>query len=646
VGAETDLARSGLSKKDARLMRVREFTADAVKKLTGRIQVAAYQLPYFSPEGKLLDYYRLRFLKEITDLKTGKVLRYWQPPKTAPHAYLPPHVDWVKFLRGDDEVVFTEGEKKAAAGAKFLRRAVVGLGGVFSFRSRAHRLSLLPELVPLVKNRRVLVCYDAEPNLNPDVVRARLALTQALGHHGAEVWTVHLPLNGTGEKVGLDDFLVAHGAEAFDDLETVRAGEEAEFERLNQELAYIQESHGYYHLKTGALFQEPRRLAQGEFAPRVITVYDARGETTQKNAVMEWIKWPRRTQYTRLTYDPGKPTLLDGAYNTWPGWGVAPARGPVTLFTRLVAHLFEGALAAHREWFLRWLAYPLQHPGVKLYTMTLLFSLGEGVGKSLVGMHLGRIYGKNFKAIKAKDLHSSFNNWARHKQFILGDEVTGRDRQEDIDELKTIATQEMVSVNEKYQPTYELPDRSNYLLTTNRPAALMMAARDRRFFVHEITSEKFPERFFDEYDAWYRSDAGAAALFYHLLNLPLGGFSPRAEAPVTPHKREMARLAAMPVEYDVADLLSQPGQYLLDSPRDLYTAHELSQLLSAQGRGHHAVSVGRALKTAGVPSFFVKTTRGSVQVYAVRKRERWLRCGHRERATHYDPLLKERGGQP
>lgn len=639
--ALADLARSGLTARDSRLMRVRQLSPKAVEKLTGHA-TAAYQLPYFNTRGQAIDYYRLRFSEPVTDLRAGRELRYWQPPRTPPHAYLPPHVDWRAVLKDKDQsLVVTEGEKKAACGAKLLGRPVVGLGGVWSFMSRAQRMGLLPELVPLAEKRQVLLCYDQDPSPNPDVVAARQALAYALGRAGADTWLVQLPA-GRG-KVGLDDFLVEHGAAAFDDLDLVRAGEFAEFEKINAEVAVIVEAHALYHHATGALFQEPRRLAQVLYADRKVTVYSARGDAAQKNALAEWTQWPRRTTYQRLAYAPGKPRLNGGTLNVWPGWGAEPKRGDVRLFRRLIDRLFEGPQRAHSKWFLQWLSFPLQHPGAKLYTSVLFFSLAEGVGKSLVGETMGRIYGRNFAAIQAEHLHAPFNDWAKHKQFILGDEVTGRDRQEDIDHLKGIITRETIQVNQKYQALYTVPDLANYLLTTNRPAALMMAGRDRRFFVHEVTAEPLPDSFYREYDAWYRSAAGAGALFEWLLRVDLAGFNPHGLAPATLAKEEMTELASSPVEFDAAALLADPARWLLDSPRDLYTAHEVAALLSAQGQRSSAVAVGRALKALGCPRFFVKTARGTVKVYAVRRRDEWARAGHAELARHYNGSAGEGG---
>jgi hypothetical protein len=630
-----DLARSGLTAADARKMRVQALAPAATHTLTKRWSAPAYKIPYFDPSGRTLPYFRLRFLVPVEELATGKILRYWQPPKSAPHVYLPPQVDWTGVLNSKQDVMLTEGEKKAACASKILKVPCIGLGGVWSFGSKRLREPVSPDLAPFLKDRRVNLCFDTDPTPKPEVIAAEQVLVRAILRAGGDPWVVRLPLMQPDQKTGLDDFLVARGADAYEELTPERAGEDAELIRLNAEVCFIEARHAYYHLATQRLYSEPKRFAQTTYANRRVIVYGADGEPKEKNAFDEWRGWARRQAYRDLIYVPGAPKVHEGALNSWSGWGVSPKRGGVAPFQEFVRHLFIGAAPGHLDWFLSWLAYPLQHPGVKLYTSVLLYSRTEGVGKSLLGESMRKIYGDNFIAIKAEHLHSSFNGWVRHKQFILGDEVTGRDRKEDVDRLKNLITQERVVINEKYQEPYTLEDRANYLLTTNRGDALMMGGDDRRNFVHEITVDPLPDEFYTEYDAWYRSEAGAAALFYYLLNLDTGGFDPRAAAPRTAAKSEMSALASNPTEFDAQAFLAAPERILLGSPRDLYTAQELARLLDATGRTH-AVTVGRALAALGLTPMPIRTARGTLRVYAVRNYLKWKRADHHARAVHYD----------
>ena len=83
---------------------------------------------------------------------------------------------------------------------------------------------LIDDLAPIVwQGRPVLLCFDSDAATNPHVRRAEWALAEVLARKGAVVKIVRLPQGETGSdgkpaKVGLDDFLVAHGPAAFREL--------------------------------------------------------------------------------------------------------------------------------------------------------------------------------------------------------------------------------------------------------------------------------------------------------------------------------------------------------------------------------------------------------------------------------------------
>jgi putative DNA primase/helicase len=72
----------------------------------------------------------------------------------------------------------------------------------------------------------------------------------------------------------------------------------------------------------------------------------------------------------------------------------------------LIDYLLEGLDKAAKEWFFDWCAYPLQNPGVKMFSAVVIHGVVQGTGKTLVGLTLGRIYGDNYKEIKDDDLES------------------------------------------------------------------------------------------------------------------------------------------------------------------------------------------------------------------------------------------------
>lgn len=641
-----DLARSGLTAVDARVLRISALSPAQAKVLTKLGSRSAYKLPYFDLDGTPSTFLRVRFLGEASPVeqRDGKSLRYWQPPKSSPHLYFPPYIKWRAVLADPTETIYVvEGEKKAALGTKLLQRPVVGLGGIWSWGSRKAGISVVPDLVPfLAAGRKVVLVFDAEPVENADVTAAREHLANAVWQRGATPLILTLPLVDDA-KTGLDDFLLARGTEAFNAIVPLQTEYSQALLNLNSELCYIESHHAIYHPRTGTLFARTQQLTQLAYAHRKILSFDRAGNPVEKNLVAEWLGWAGRRSHSALAYDPGVgPITEKNELNVWPGWPLEPKRGPVTLFLELVDRFFEGVRAEERAWFLRWLAYPLQRPGTKLATATVLFSRDHGTGKTLLGQTMGRIYGQNYVVLNAEALHSPFNTWARHRQFVLGEELTGSERRADAERLKLLVTQERVTINAKFQPAYELPDRCNYLLTTNHADALNLDVYDRRFFVHEVVADKLPTSFFRSYDKWYRSDAGAAALFAYLLDLDVKGFEPLGAALLTRAKGEMQQLSDLPVDYLIKELLDAPERFLslAGKPveRDLFTPRELVTLIDPDGRRKFSEqAVAKALRRVGIRQLDVTRTKsGAVRLYALRNQERWVSAPHVARAKHYD----------
>ncbi len=637
-----DLKRSGLDKRDAQLMRVELLSSEQVKKLTGFTNAPAYKLPYLDHLGKLTKFCRLRFLTPVKLTRDKKPLRYWQPASTLPRAYFAPHLKWPAVISDAEKpIIITEGEKKAAAACK-VGLACVGLGGVWSWKSKTAGLPLLPELEVIAwSGRDVTIIFDSDVMENEQVQRALQSLSSELTKRGAVPHALVLPSLG-GEKTGLDDFIASRGHAELLHLEREPlTGQLAkELWSLNDELAYVEESEAILKLKTEKLLNKPT-LVTITYANRTVLAPDERGNVTTINLADAWLRWPLRRTHTRVTYEPGQARVTDkNEYNLWNGWGLEPVKGDITPWAQLMEYMFRSA-PEHLNWFLKWLAYPIQHPGTKLYTAAVILSLKHGVGKSLMGMTLGKIYGQHFSMISQEQLAGQYNELWSRSQFVLGDEITGSDRRRDADLIKNLVTRETITVNQKYQPSYVIRDCTNYLFTTNHPDAFFFDDNDRRFFVHEVAGDPLPQRFYDDYDRWFRRGNGPAALFHHLLeNISTADFNPRARAPFTSAKLTMASLSLSDHDAWARALREDPDSVLRIGgtviPRDLWTITELHALLDPK-KNLTENALARSLRRAGfdvLPP--TKTAHGMRRLWIVRNPDRWKTATHSQRAVEYE----------
>jgi hypothetical protein len=251
-----------------------------------------------------------------------------------------------------------------------------------------------------------------------------------------------------------------------------------------------------------------------------------------------WQRSDKRRTHTNVTFLPGGGSIVDNHINLWEGWGVEPAPGDIKPWTLMMDHIF-GTETVMRKWFEQWLAYPFQNPGAKMTTAAVLWSVKQGVGKSIIGETIGRLYGKHFRTITSGELHGPFNGWMKGCQFALGEENSSSDQRADANKLKFQITGETVLVNEKHQPAIELKNCANFLFTSNHADAFYLEDADRRFFIWEILAERMPTGFYADFIDWRDNQGGLSVLMHHLMTTDLTGFSPKDNAPVTEAKREM-----------------------------------------------------------------------------------------------------------
>lgn len=515
-------------------------------------------IPYFDLSGNKTQFYRYRYLKQPTytgfaAMAKRKPLKYTQPKSSLNELYLPPLVDWEEIAADSlKPILITEGEFKAASATLNTEYPCIGLGGVWSWKSTSRKMPMIPGFDLFNWDQRpVYIVYDSDAVTNPMVMQAENALAKALTELGAEPHIVRLPMGPENEKVGLDDYLIWKGEEGLEELlENSEVWESAkELHKLNEEVVYVRDPGLILRLDT-LQRMAPRAFIDHAFSTRVYyeeVVTKKSTKLEKKSAPREWIQWPNRAEVPRVTYAPGEGKITDKReLNIWPGWGLhgdlQPVKGDIRPWKDLLDFLF-GAQLESRQWFERWCAYPIQYPGTKMYTSSVMWGLRHGTGKSFIGYALGKIYGKNFTEIDDDILKASHNEWAENKQFVMGDEITTGDKRSASDRMKTMITRQLLRLNPKYIPSYTVPDVINYYFTSNHPDSFFLEDDDRRFFIHEVKGSPMPDKFYKEIEAWLGppniQGPGVPALFYHLLNLELGDFQATSRALMTSSKRNM-----------------------------------------------------------------------------------------------------------
>lgn len=224
-----------------------------------------------------------------------------------------------------------------------------------------------------------------------------------------------------------------------------------------------------------------------------------------------------------VVFDPTGEAKLPTHVNLFDRLPIEPADGPYSRIVEHITNLCNGDLNLF-DWVIRWLAYPLQHPGAKMRTALVLHGRTEGTGKTKLGQVMRRIYGRYAVSVGQPELQRDFNDWMSAKLLVLCEEVVSRaDRAHHQGMLQNLIANEKVQINTKNMPIREESNHANFIFFSNVQIPLLLNKTDRRYTVIKVETVHPPE-YFAAIDEELNSGGDAGFLKY-LLEVDLGDFN-------------------------------------------------------------------------------------------------------------------------
>lgn len=269
-----------------------------------------------------------------------------------------------------------------------------------------------------------------------------------------------------------------------------------------------------------------------------------------------WREWKRNGMKVARIDEVGfDPTDRDSNIlcNLWGGWPTTPKAGCCDRLLELLRHLCSLEASAEQlyQWVLRWLAYPLQHPGAKMRS-TLIFHGPQGAGKNLFFETYMAIFGRYGRVIDQSAIEDKFNDFASKALFLIADEVVARaDLWHIKNKLKGLITNEWIRINPKQIAAYHERNHLNLVFLSNEHMPAVIEAEDRRHCV-VWTPRSLSKAFYDGVSAELAA-GGREALHWHLLHLDLGDFDAHSKPPATRAKADVQELSAGSIERFVRD---------------------------------------------------------------------------------------------
>lgn len=623
---KSKLIESGLTLADGKKLEIEALSASQVARLQPHYrEVVGLFIPYFDTDGKLLDFHRIRYLEGVSDQSEGR--KYDGPSGHPPRAYFPRLTDW-KRIREHKEIALTitEGELKAACATK-LGIPTIGLGGVWNWKSKTLGLSFLPELEAFVwAERRVDLCFDSDIVVKPQVRAALYALARELARRGADLRLVMLPQEGE-EKVGLDDFLVAHGVEKYRDLERahIHTGE-AKIRDFLERYVMLKDYGTPYDLEEGRLFQTKQHFV--DLTSNQL-YQDPEGKERPLSGL--WYKSPQRLDTPGFFFDPSTPHRFvpERGINRYCGLAVEPRRGSVEPMLKVIDAVIG---KEHRAWFLQWLAYPLQFP-TKSKQSTCVYVWGpQGTGKSAIGYVMLDIYGKSTHGfeLSEEDVFGNWNDWLSSALFALCDELSFDGSKKSRSVFKRLVTGESAILSEKYQARTRIENRCNFYFTSNSSGGLPLeTVSNRRVFVAEVGKPPSKEYMTTVFDRWRKKENGPAHWLHYLLQqVDCSEYGPHRDAPTTEAEKAAIESSATSVELWLAEAMQAPPLNQSDvwTTRQLVGHYHLETGDQRSGIGAMGRAVSHHPETKRLKPTYLVPERLDQAIWALRNADRWLRA--------------------
>lgn len=312
----------------------------------------------------------------------------------------------------------------------------------------------------------------------------------------------------------------------------------------------------------------------------LLSIEDMKNACSGRDIWRTWMESPDKTivRIENVGFDPSE-TDPNITCNLWGGWPMQPAEGDCTRLLELLHYLCEteGNHKDLYEWILKWLAYPLQHPGAKMKTAIVVHG-PQRVGKNFFFESYMQIYGEYGRVIDQDALEDKYNDCFSRKLFLIADEVIARQELYHVkNKLKGMITGRHIRINPKNVKSYWEANHCNIVFLSNETQPLVLERDDGRHVVL-WTPPKLSLSFYNDVKQEVEN-GGVAALYHHLLhNIDLGDFNEHTPPPMTTAKQELMELSMDHTERFARDWLAGALEDIPVVPcrsQDLYSLYRL-----------------------------------------------------------------------
>ena len=188
-----------------------------------------------------------------------------------------------------------------------------------------------------------------------------------------------------------------------------------------------------------------------------------------------------------------------------------------------------------RESFMRWLAFNIQKPGVKLHHALILQGI-QGTGKSFLGRCMKLLLDKNCAIMQAAELQRKWNSFFADVSLIVAEELMkgGRDAKEFSNHVKHLITGDYLDLEEKYQVTKKgIRNHVNLIFLTNYEDSIEIDDAEDRYLVHFSSAKPLDKEYYRYIHEQLENRDAMQKLYTWFCRIDLRNYEPGTRAPST-----------------------------------------------------------------------------------------------------------------
>jgi hypothetical protein len=251
-----------------------------------------------------------------------------------------------------------------------------------------------------------------------------------------------------------------------------------------------------------------------------------------------------------------------------------PESSPTPIIDRVLEHVLGRDNVSH---FINWWAFVIQR---KVASGTAYVLHGcQGTGKGILyGRILKPMVGpQNAVQVRTANFEDNYNGFLENTTLINVDEADVPESRREkmiVANIKNFITEETISIRKMYSNVYEVMNRTNWLISSNKRNPIPVERTDRRFNIADYQDEPL-QITADEIDAIAEE---LPAFMYHIMMYPVDERRAKTAA-ITKAKLDMQELSETSVDQIATALIKGQASVLHDFVEDEKEVLDLDQRL-------------------------------------------------------------------